>query len=151
MITRFPFWSNFPASPVLNQPSSVKTSVKDYSSYTSPSGYTILVGKNNLQNDQLTFKDSKPYHFWFHAQKMPGSHAILLIPKDISLNEIQNDLIFTAQIAAYFSKGRESERVSVDYTLRKNVWKPNGAKPGFVLYDSQKTLHVTPRKEEKNT
>ena len=124
---------------------------KDYHFFTSPSGFPIVVGKNNVQNDQLTFKDSKPYHIWFHAQKIPGSHVILSLPKEMPLEDIQSDLVQAAEIAAYFSKGRVNEYVSVDYTPRKNVWKPNGAKPGYVLYESQKTLYVSPKIEEKST
>lgn len=117
-------------------------------SFRSPSGFGIFVGRNNIQNDRITFKESTPLSLWFHAQKIPGSHVILNVPSQIPLDEIKEDIIFTAELAAYYSKGKDSDKVPVDYTLKQNVWKPKGAKPGFVLYDSQKTLYVQPKNTE---
>ena len=102
-------------------------------------GTVILVGKNNLQNDRLT-ASAQPDEVWLHAKDMPGSHVIIVgeTPSDQTVLE-------AASLAAYYSKGREGSRVPVDYTLRRYVKKPSGAKPGFVIYTHQKTLYVQPR------
>lgn len=102
-------------------------------------GTVILVGKNNLQNDKLT-ASAQPNEVWLHAKDMPGSHVIIVgeNPSDKTIGE-------AASLAAYYSKGRSSSRVPVDYTLRKYVKKPGGARPGFVIYTHQKTLSVQPR------
>ena len=101
-------------------------------------GRTILVGKNNLQNDKLTFT-AQPEEIWLHAKDMPGSHVIIVgeSPDDATI-------LAAAKIAAAYSKGANSSQVPVDYTLRKYVRKPSGAKPGFVIYTHQHTLYVTP-------
>ena len=121
---------------------------QNYLKFTSPSGYPILVGKNNYQNDQITFKEAKPHSIWFHAQKIPGSHVVLLVPQDIDLSSIEDDILIASELAAYHSKGRAQTRLPIDYTLRKNVWKPKGARPGFVLYEKQQTAYVTPKLKE---
>jgi predicted ribosome quality control (RQC) complex YloA/Tae2 family protein len=106
-------------------------------------GSVITVGKNNRQNDIVTFKLSRPDDLWFHTKDIPGSHVILR-----SVGSPDNDALQTAaMVAAYFSKARQSSRVPVDYTLRRYVKKPSGAKPGFVIYDKQNTLFVTPEAE----
>ncbi|WP_159721682.1 fibronectin-binding protein EfbA [Enterococcus sp. CSURQ0835] len=110
--------------------------------FTASDGTLILVGKNNLQNDQLTLKTAKKTDIWLHAKNIPGSHVII---KDTDPSE--TTLLEAAELAAYFSKYRQSAQVPVDYVAVKNVHKPNGAKPGFVIYENQKTLFVTP--EEK--
>ena len=103
-------------------------------------GTTILVGKNNLQNDRLSFKTANKNEFWFHVKDMPGSHVIVrsTAPTDETIQE-------AAELAAYFSKGRNSDHVPVDYLRVKQLHKPNGAKPGFVIFRGQKTLSVTPK------
>ena len=103
-------------------------------------GTTILVGKNNLQNDRLSFKTANKNEFWFHVKDMPGSHVIVrsTAPTDETIQE-------AAELAAYFSKGRNSDHVPVDYLRVKQLHKPNGAKPGFVTFRGQKTLSVTPK------
>ena len=106
--------------------------------FTSPAGRVILVGKNNLQNDKLTFT-AEPGETWLHAKDMPGSHVI--IPGDAPDDET---LLFAARVAAKYSKGGTGSHVPVDYTLRKYVKKPSGAKPGFVIYTHQRTLYVDP-------
>lgn len=95
-------------------------------------GYDVYVGKNNLQNDRLTFEFAKGGDWWFHAKKMPGSHVIVRTKQGEELP----DKVFeeAASLAAYYSKGRGNDRVEIDYTIRKNVKKPQGAKPGFVIY-----------------
>ena len=125
-------------------------SLNQFTTYASPSGFPIWVGKNNLQNDQLTMKKAQPNDYWFHTQKIPGSHVIMAVPPGIAENEIRDDLLFAAQLAAYFSKARNSNQVPVDYVQKKHIWKPNGAKPGFVLYESQKTIMVLPKEPDKN-
>ncbi|GLB46863.1 hypothetical protein WR164_08420 [Philodulcilactobacillus myokoensis] len=108
--------------------------------FTSDNGITILVGKNNLQNDKLTMRTANKNDIWMHTQKIHGSHVI------IRSNHPDNQtLIQAATLAAYFSKARESANVPVDYVPVKNLSKPNGAKPGFVIYRHQKTLSVTPK------
>ncbi|ARS62725.1 NFACT family protein [Streptococcus mutans] len=109
--------------------------------YLASDGKTIiLVGKNNLQNDELTFKMSKKGELWFHVKDIPGSHVLIkdnLNPSD----EIKTD---AAELAAYFSKARLSNLVQVDMIEAKKLNKPSKAKPGFVTYRGQKTLRVTP-------
>lgn len=112
--------------------------------YASSDGTLIYVGRNNTQNDRLTLKSSKPEHVWLHVVDIPGSHVV--IAEDAS--KVSSDTLHEAALlAAFFSKGRDSSNVAVDYTLIKNVWKPAGARPGNVLYDSQKTLYATPNRQ----
>jgi predicted ribosome quality control (RQC) complex YloA/Tae2 family protein len=110
--------------------------------FTSEAGHLILVGRNNFQNDRLTFKVAGPEDLWFHTQKIPGSHVILKLQPGVALdNDTLND---ACQMAVYFSKGQPSSKVPVDYTQRKNVKKPPGSKPGFVIYDFFQTAIITP-------
>ncbi len=106
--------------------------------FTAASGRTILVGKNNLQNDKLTFT-AQPDEVWLHAKDMPGSHVVIVgeAPDEATILE-------AARLAAAYSSGSTSSRVPVDYTLRKYVKKPSGARPGFVIYTHQRTLYVAP-------
>lgn len=107
--------------------------------YVSSTGITISVGKNNKQNDMLTFKIAKRTDIWLHTKDIPGSHVVIHSsePDETTLRE-------AATLAAYFSKARESSSVPVDYTEIRQVKKPNGAKPGFVIYFEQKTLYIDP-------
>lgn len=108
-------------------------------------GFDVYVGRNNIMNDKLTMKTAKNYDTWFHVQSAAGSHVIC----ETSGNQISDVAIHDcAVIAAYFSKARESSNVAVDYTLVKNIRKPNGAKPGFVVYDPYKTEFATPTIDE---
>lgn len=108
-------------------------------------GFSVLVGRNNNMNDKLTLKYAGNYDTWFHVKDSPGSHVICRTSgKQITDGAIHD----CAVIAAYYSKARESSNVAVDYTLVKNVKKPNGAKPGYVIYDSYKTEFATPTLEE---
>ena len=113
--------------------------------YLSTDGQTIiLVGRNNLQNDELTFKMAKKDELWFHAKDIPGSHVVItgnLQPSD----EVKTD---AAELAAYFSKARLSNLVQVDMIETRKLNKPTGGKPGFVTYTGQKTLRVTPDEEK---
>ncbi|MEL7568452.1 MAG: NFACT RNA binding domain-containing protein [Dehalobacterium sp.] len=123
-----------------------KVKVKDTApqplTFYSQDGYTILVGKNNKQNDLLTLKMAKKDDLWLHTKNIPGSHVIIRRQpgKEIPFTTIEE----AAQLAAYHSKARASSQVPVDYTLVSQVKKPNGAKPGMVIYFEQKTLYVTP-------
>lgn len=104
-------------------------------------GFNLLIGKNNRQNDLVTFKQAQPEDIWLHAKEIPGSHVIIRSEK----REIPAQAIHeAAQLAAYYSKGRQSANVPVDFTKRRYVRKPSGAKPGFVIYDHQSTVYVTP-------
>lgn len=108
-------------------------------------GFSVLVGRNNIMNDALTLKTAKNYDTWFHVQDSAGSHVIC----ETSGTQITDEAIHDcAVIAAYFSKARESSNVAVDYTIVKNIKKPNGSKPGFVIYDFYKTEFATPTMEE---
>ncbi|QIL46552.1 fibronectin/fibrinogen-binding protein [Vagococcus coleopterorum] len=109
--------------------------------YLSSDGVTILVGKNNIQNDQLTMKTADKNHIWLHAKDIPGSHVIIQdsTPSYETIEE-------AAILAAYYSKYRLSASVPVDYVKVKHVKKPNGSKPGYVIYENQKTVFVTPNK-----
>ncbi|MBU7496907.1 NFACT family protein [Lactiplantibacillus pentosus] len=102
-------------------------------------GTPISVGKNNRQNDQLTLKTAHKSDYWLHTQKIPGSHVIVH-----SDHPSETTLMEAANLAAYFSKARDSATVPVDYVQVRRIRKPNGAKPGFVIYEGQKTLYVSP-------
>lgn len=104
--------------------------------------FCVLVGKNNLQNDELTMKIAKQDDLWLHTKIIHGSHVIIQNPNN---NDIPETVITkVAEIAAFFSKGFQSSKVEVDYTLRKYIKKPSGAVPGFVIYTNQKTISVSP-------
>ncbi|MEN6564728.1 MAG: NFACT family protein [Veillonellales bacterium] len=105
-------------------------------------GSIIIIGKNNRQNDFVTFKLARPNDLWFHTKDIPGSHVILRCD---SAAPTESGMKAASQLAAYFSKARESANVPVDYTRRKHVKKPSGAKPGFVIYERQNTIYVTPK------
>ena len=105
------------------------------------SGSVIFVGRNNRQNDIVTFKTAQPRDLWFHTKDIPGSHVIL---RSAGGSPSLPDMEKAAHLAAWFSKARESANVPVDYTERRFVKKPSGAKPGFVIYEKQKTLWMTP-------
>jgi predicted ribosome quality control (RQC) complex YloA/Tae2 family protein len=104
----------------------------------SPSGFELLIGRNNRQNDRLTFKLATDYDLWFHAQEIAGSHGLLRIPPGEVAQEA--DLQFTANAVAYYSRARQSQAVAVVYTATKNVYKPKGAKPGMVIYKHERIL-----------
>ena len=109
--------------------------------YQSSDGITILVGKNNRQNDYLTLRLAKPEDIWLHTKDIPGSHVVI---KTESQTVPSTTLEEAAVLAAYHSKAQHSSKVPVDYTLIKHVHKPNGAKPGMVIYENQQTVIVDP-------
>ncbi|NMP37060.1 MAG: fibronectin/fibrinogen-binding protein [Clostridiales bacterium] len=108
-------------------------------------GFRVLVGRNNVQNDRLSMKLANKNDIWLHAQKMPGSHTVI----DAQGREITDSAIVeAAEIAAYYSSGRESTLVTVDYTEVKNLKKPQGAKPGYVIYHVYNSVNVRPKTEK---
>ncbi len=119
-----------------------KTSVKSKPfHYLSSDGYHIYVGKNNFQNDELTFKFAAGNDWWFHAKGMAGSHVVVK-----SNGEELPDRVFeeAGSLAAYYSKGRTAPKVEIDYIQKKHVKKPNGSKPGFVVYYTNYSLMAVP-------
>lgn len=113
----------------------------EFRQYKTPSGFTLRLGKNNVQNDELSLKLSSKNHIWLHTKDITSSHAVLMATEEELREE---DLIFAARITAYYSKARQSQNVPVDYTLVKNVKKPSGSAPGKVIYVKQRTLYVDP-------
>ena len=118
-------------------------------------GYTVFVGKNNKQNDYLTCRIAQNSDIWFHTKNIHGSHVVLKLDNepinsnklDISKTTVPSSVLYKcASLAAYYSKARMSQNVPVDYTYIKYVKKPNGAKPGMVIYTNNKTLYVNPQK-----
>ncbi|MBQ6702306.1 MAG: DUF814 domain-containing protein, partial [Clostridia bacterium] len=107
-------------------------------------GYTVLCGKNNVQNDMLTFKTAAKLDYWFHVKNIPGSHCIM-----ICNGEEPPEIDFTqaAIIAATHSKVSDGENVAVDYTFVKNIKKINSSKPGLVTYSTNWTAYVTPNEK----
>jgi predicted ribosome quality control (RQC) complex YloA/Tae2 family protein len=103
-----------------------------------PSGFELLIGRNNRQNDRVTFKLATDYDLWFHAQEIAGSHGLLRIPPGAVAEAA--DLQFTANAVAYYSRARQSQAVAVVYTAPKHVYKPKGAKPGMVIYKHEQIL-----------
>ncbi|MBK5262848.1 MAG: DUF814 domain-containing protein, partial [Peptostreptococcaceae bacterium] len=111
--------------------------------FTTKDGFRVLVGRNNVDNDILTFKTASPKDIWFHTKDIPGSHVILFLdgktPGDQTIME-------AASLAALHSKAKNSENIPVDYTKVRYVKKPNGAKPGMVIFTGNKTVYVNPYK-----
>lgn len=109
--------------------------------YRTPDGYDIYVGKNNFQNDELTFKFASGNDWWFHAKGAPGSHVIVKYQGEEMPDSVYED---AARLAAYYSKNRDSDKVEVDYVEKKQVKKPGGAKPGFVVYYTNYSMVIEP-------
>ena len=112
--------------------------------FVSSDGIDIYVGKNNLQNDYLTLKFADKHDVWLHTKDIPGSHVIVKNSGKIPESTIEEAAI----LAAFYSKAKDSSKVPVDYTEIKNVKKPSGAKPGMVIYYTNKTLYVTPYEQD---
>jgi predicted ribosome quality control (RQC) complex YloA/Tae2 family protein len=126
-----------------NKKNKKKITKPNFETYYSNDSTEILVGKNNKQNDYLTNKLAKRDEFWLHTKDIPGSHVIVR-----NNNPSEKTLYEAAILAAYFSKGKNSSSVPVDFTQIKNVKKIKGSKPGFVTYDNNNTIYVTPSLEE---
>ena len=112
--------------------------------YTAADGTVILVGKNNYQNDRLTFKTANPDDIWLHTQNIPGSHVIIRCG---NTQPDEDTILLASYLAVNYSQAKGSSKVPVDYTRAKFVKKPSGAKPGFVIFTNQTTLYVTPEPE----
>ncbi len=113
--------------------------------FTSPNGFTVKVGRNNLQNDELTLKTASKNHIWLHTKIIPSSHVILCG----KFEEVEDeDILFAASICAKYSKAKHSENVPIDLTEVKHVSKTKGAKPGKVIYVDYKTVYVNPFQDE---
>ena len=121
---------------------SKETNKVDFRRYQMPQGFELLVGRNNSQNEQLTFKQASDYDLWFHAQEIPGSHVLLRL--DAGQVPSDDTLQLAASIAAYYSRARQSEQVPVVYTEPKNVYKPKGALPGMAIYKQEQVLWGQP-------
>ncbi|MGB3240852.1 MAG: NFACT RNA binding domain-containing protein [Geitlerinemataceae cyanobacterium] len=111
--------------------------------YTTPSGFELLVGRNNQQNDRLTFRVAGDYDLWFHTQEIPGSHVLMRLDPG-SVPE-ENDLQFAADVATYYSRANQSDIAPVVYTEPKNLYKPKGAKPGIVIYKNERIVWGKPQ------
>ncbi|ELR97797.1 NFACT family protein [Gloeocapsa sp. PCC 73106] len=111
--------------------------------YSTPSGFQLWIGRNNRQNEQLTFRTAGDYDLWFHTQEIPGSHVLLrLEPGSVPYEQ---DLQFSADLTAYYSQARESDRVPVIYTEPKYVYKPKGAQPGIAIYKKERVIWGRPQ------
>jgi predicted ribosome quality control (RQC) complex YloA/Tae2 family protein len=119
------------------------TDVSEPYRYQTPSGFELLIGRNNRQNDQLTFRTAGDYDLWFHTQEIAGSHVLLRLEPGTVPDEA--DLQFAANLAAHYSRGRQSDQVPVVYTKPKYVYKPRGAKPGMAIYKQERVLWGSPR------
>ncbi|MGK9181075.1 NFACT family protein [Priestia filamentosa] len=119
-----------------------KNQTPQLEAYESSDGYSILVGKNNKQNDYLTNRVAGRDELWFHTKDIPGSHVVIR-----DTNPSEEAIREAAHLAAYFSKAKQSSSVPVDYTKVRHVKKPSGSKPGFVIYEQQQTVFVTPSEE----
>lgn len=108
-------------------------------------GFTVMVGRNNKENDELTMKKAESHDIWMHTKDIPGSHLILFTGRKHPPEKV---ILQAASIAAYYSKARESQNVPVDYVKVKHVKKPSGAKPGMVIFTDNKTVYVNPRKPD---
>lgn len=125
------------------KPLSYKISKENFITVQIPEG-TVYIGRNNRQNDYLTHRFAKPTDMWFHTKGIQGSHVILRTDQ-----EMDDDLLSkVAQYAAYYSKGQNSPRVEVDYTLVRNIKKPPGSNPGYVIFNTNQTMYVKPVKPE---
>lgn len=106
-------------------------------------GTTILIGRNNRQNDRLTLRTAKPDDIWLHVKDLPGAHVVLQLPSGVA-EPSEQALHEAAQLAAYYSSARSSSNIAVDWTRARYVRKPKGGRPGMVIYDHHQTVYVTP-------
>ena len=121
--------------------------IPDCHRFTTPNGFEILVGRNNYQNDLISFRIAGEYDLWLHAQEISGSHVLLRLPAGAIAED--QDLQVAANYAAYYSRARQSDQVPVVCTIPKYVFKPKGAKPGMVVYTHEKILWGQPYKTHK--
>ncbi|HEY9695119.1 MAG TPA: NFACT RNA binding domain-containing protein [Oculatellaceae cyanobacterium] len=121
-----------------------ETDVSKPYSYRTPTGFEVLIGRNNRQNDQLTFRVAGDYDLWFHTQEIPSSHVLMRLEPGTVAEEV--DLQFVADLTAYYSQGRQSDQVPVVYTEPKHVYKPKGAKPGMAIYKQERIIWGSPQR-----
>ena len=133
------------ASRMKNHALSRKPTTPTVAQFRTSGGYRVLCGKNNVQNEYITHKLAGKNDYWFHVKNLPGSHTVMLCEGE---EPSERDFTEAAEIAAYFSKGADGQNVEVDYTLVRNVKKPAGAKPGFVIYHTNWSCIVTPNEEK---
>ncbi|WP_068816110.1 NFACT family protein [Phormidesmis priestleyi] len=115
--------------------------------FKTPGGFDLLVGRNNRQNDHLTFREANDYDLWFHTQEIPGSHVLLRLEPGAVADDA--DLQFVADMAAYYSRSRQSEQVPVVYTEPRHVYKPKGAKPGIAIYKQERIIWGQPQRASR--
>lgn len=127
--------------PEYHSPASEKP---NFHCYHTPGGFELLVGRNNRQNDQLTFRLAGPHDLWFHAQEISGSHVLLRLEPGTTADLA--DLQFAADFTAYYSRSRQSRQVPVVYTQPRYVYKPKGAKPGMVIYKQEQVIWGQPER-----
>ncbi|MBW4447174.1 MAG: NFACT family protein [Spirirestis rafaelensis WJT71-NPBG6] len=120
-----------------------ETASTNFHRYRTPSGFEVLIGRNNRQNDYLTFRVAGDYDLWFHAQEIPGSHVLLRLEPGAVPEEA--DLQYTANLAVYYSRARQTDQAPVVYTDPKHVYKPKGAKPGIAIYKQERILWGQPQ------
>ena len=120
-----------------------ETTSTNFHRYHTPNRFEVLIGRNNRQNDQLTFRVAGDYDLWFHAQEIPGSHVLLRLQPGAVPDAV--DLQFVANLAAYYSRARQSDQVPVVYTQPKHVYKPKGAKPGIAIYKQERIIWGHPQ------
>ena len=125
-------------------PKKTKNKTYSFKEYMSEEGYKIIVGKNNTQNDYITTKLANKNDMWFHVKNIAGSHVVVFCGGEVISDKT---IMYAASLAASNSKAASSAQVPVDYTPIKFVKKPTGAKPGMVIYTTNKTVYVTPSKE----
>lgn len=114
----------------------------DFLRFTTPTGWDVLIGRNNRQNDHLTFRLASPYDLWFHTQEIPGSHVLLRLEAGDQPSD--QDLQYVANLAAYYSQARHTSQVAVVYTYPKHVYKPKGMPPGLVIYRQETIIWAYP-------
>ncbi len=116
----------------------------NFHKFSTPDGTEVWIGRNNNQNEALSFKVANDYDLWFHTQEIPGSHVLLRLEPGAQASDA--DLAWAANLAAWFSRARQSEQVPVVYTQPKYVYKPKGARPGMVIYKHEQVLWGQPQK-----
>jgi predicted ribosome quality control (RQC) complex YloA/Tae2 family protein len=136
------------ASRMKNYTASKKNANPVVAKFKTSGGFTVLCGKNNVQNEYITHKLASKTDYWFHVKNLPGSHTVMLCE---GIEPSERDFTEAAEIAACFSKGADGQNVEVDYTLVKNVKKPAGGKPGLVIYHTNWSCIVTPNEEKIQT
>ena len=138
---------NYLDDPYQRQSRSRANNLPNFHKFHTPNGVEIWVGRNNNQNEALSFKAANDYDLWLHTQEIPGSHVLLRLEPGAQASD--DDLTCAANIAAWFSRARQSEQVPVVYTQPKHVYKPKGARPGMVIYKHEQVLWGQPQKAKK--